>query len=335
MTEQTGIKMKTCLVTGGAGFIGSHTCQSLLKRGCAVISVDNFNGYYDPMYKRDNIDEIVKTAGTKGFFKSLELDIRDRNGLEDVFREFKPDIVLHFAACAGVRPSIMDPLLYTSVNVDGTAQILECMKDHGVKHLVFASSSSVYGNNDKLPFSEADSVDMPISPYAATKKAGELICHTYSWLYGINTACLRFFTVYGPRQRPDLAIYKFTKLISEGKPVPVYGDGTSGRDYTYIDDIVDGINRAAAWTMEKSNRYGIFNLGGSRVITLAEMIEAIESGLGIRAVKEAMTSQPGDMVRTYADLSRSEKELGYRPGTGFESGIREFIKWYKKKRLCL
>jgi UDP-glucuronate 4-epimerase len=324
----------TYLVTGGAGFIGSHTCEAFLKNGFDVICIDNFNNYYDPAYKRANIAEIERTARTsRGAFQLYEGDIRDTAFLDDVFKETKPDLVLHLAAYAGVRPSIADPVLYTDVNISGTVNILECLKRYGVEHHVFASSSSVYGNNEKAPFSESDPVDNPISPYAATKKAGELLCHTYHHLYNINTACLRFFTVYGPRQRPDLAIYKFTKLISEGKKVPVYGDGSSKRDYTFINDIVDGITKACSWVSRHEKCYGIFNLGESHTISLSEMIGAIERELGTKAVRDVMPNQPGDVKLTYADIARAREILGYTPATDFPKGIKVFVDWYKQNRI--
>lgn len=323
----------TYLVTGGAGFIGSHTCQALIRRGCDVICIDNFNDFYDPAYKRANIADIERTARTaQGGFKLYEGDIRDTAFLNRVFEDTKPDLVLHLAACAGVRPSIADPVLYADVNINGTVNILECLKKFGIKRHVFASSSSVYGNNEKVPFSESDPVDKPISPYAATKKAGELLCHTYHHLYDISTACLRFFTVYGPRQRPDLAIYKFTKLISEGRKVPVYGDGSSKRDYTFIDDIVDGVVKACNWVCNHGKCFGIFNLGESHTISLSEMISAIERELGKKADIDPLPDQPGDVKVTYADISSARAILGYAPVTDFQSGIKAFIDWYKQNR---
>lgn len=325
--------IKTCLVSGGAGFIGSHTCEALLRSGYNVFCVDNFNDYYDPKFKRENIREIEKTAETLCLrFTVFEGDIRDFEFLSRVFAESRPDIVIHLAACAGVRPSIADPVRYADVNVKGTVNILECLKKFDVKKLLFASSSSVYGNNEKVPFSETDSVDNPISPYAATKKAGELICYTYHHLNTINTACLRFFTVYGPRQRPDLAIYKFTKLIIEGQTVPFYGDGSTKRDYTYIDDIIDGIMKACYWVDSHEKRYGIFNLGESNTISLSDMIEIIEKELKLKAKLDFQPNQPGDVNITSADISNSQNVLGYKPKTNFREGIAMFIDWYKNNR---
>ena len=332
--RETNESGKICLVTGGAGFIGSHTCEALLKSGFKVYCVDNFNAYYDPEYKRSNISEVAKTAGALDRqFTVFEGDIRNSGFLDKAFAEAKPDLVIHLAAYAGVRPSIENPVLYTEVNVNGTVNILECLKRYGIKRCVFASSSSVYGNNNKVPFCETDPVDHPISPYAATKKAGELICYTYHHLYHINTACLRFFTVYGPRQRPDLAIYKFTKLITEGKTVPFYGDGTTKRDYTYIDDIVDGIIKACDWVASPDKRYGIFNLGESNAISLPLMIETIENALGRKANIDIQPNQPGDVSLTYADISCSKSLLGYSPKTAFSEGIKLFVDWYMNNRV--
>jgi UDP-glucuronate 4-epimerase len=328
------IESKTCLVTGGAGFIGSHTCEALLKKGCRVICVDNFNDYYDPRYKRENVREIEMTAQTLGgYFELCEGDIRDTEFLNDVFDRTRPELVVHLAACAGVRPSIENPVLYTSVNLNGTVNILECLKKYDIRRYIFASSSSVYGNNEKVPFAETDRVDNPISPYAATKKAGELICYTYHHLYNINTACLRFFTVYGPRQRPDLAIYKFTKLILEGQTVPFYGDGSTKRDYTYIEDIIGGITKACDWVTSPEKRYGIFNLGESNTISLTHLIETIERELGIKAKLDCQPLQPGDVNITYADISNSQSILGYRPSFDFSDGIKIFADWYRKNRI--
>jgi UDP-glucuronate 4-epimerase len=323
----------TCIVTGGAGFIGSHTCEALLKEGRDVICIDNFSDYYDVAYKRENVRAIEETAlGLNRSFTLREGDIRDSAFVDGVFNEAPQALVVHLAACAGVRPSIQNPELYVSVNINGTVNILEAIKKHGIKRFVFASSSSVYGNNDKVPFAETDSVDHPISPYASTKKAGELICYTYHHLYDINTACLRFFTVYGPRQRPDLAIYKFTRLISEGKKVPYYGDGSTKRDYTYIEDIIDGVLKACAWVDAKEKRYGVYNLGESNTISLSSMVQTIERELGLKAILDVQPNQPGDVKITYADISRSKEILGYNPQTSFDTGIKLFVAWYKKNR---
>lgn len=317
--------MSTILVTGGAGFIGSHVCEALLCRGDMVVALDSFNDYYDPLLKQRNIFEVQTTAARlNAGFHLVEGDIRDLAFLERVFSQYNFDAVIHLAAYAGVRPSIENPRLYTEVNVLGTVNILEAMKKHNVKRHVFASSSSVYGNNKKIPFSEADPVDHAISPYAATKKAGEIMCHTYHHLYAINTACLRFFTVYGPRQRPDLAIHKFTRLIMEDKPIPFYGDGSMRRDHTYIDDIVDGVVKALDWTSSEERRYDIFNLGNSQTISLSELVKTIEHVVGKKAVLKRMPQPPGDVDCTYADISHARKVLGYESNTTLALGIEWF-----------
>lgn len=326
--------MNTILVTGGSGFIGSHLCERLLANGWRVVNVDNFNDFYDPEIKHRNVTETREYCVTHGIpeenYSVVKGDIRDIDFLRGVFEGYRPLAVIHLAAYAGVRPSIINPELYVGVNINGTTNILECLKEFDVKSYVFASSSSVYGNNEKVPFAENDPVDHPISPYAATKKAGELICYTYHHLYDINTACLRFFTVYGPRQRPDLAIHKFTRLIMAGKPIPFYGDGTTQRDYTYIDDIIDGIIKALDWVKEKEKRYGIFNLGESNTISLAEMVQTLESALTQKAELERFPLQPGDVEKTFADITKSKKILGYDPQTDFSEGIRKFVLWYKR-----
>jgi UDP-glucuronate 4-epimerase len=296
------------LVTGAAGFIGSHLCERLLRDGCVVLGVDNFDDFYDPQIKRRNMT-----------------DIRDQAAMNKVIAK-GVDIIVHLAAKAGVRPSIEQPLLYADVNVNGTAALLEAAKEHKVGKFIFGSSSSVYGNNEKVPFSEDDNVDFPISPYAATKKAGELICHAYHHLYGISLTCLRYFTVYGPRQRPDLAIHKFSRLIEQGKPIPVYGDGTMSRDFTYIDDIIDGTVAA----MEKCNGFHIYNLGESRPITVNDLVAEIEKALGKKAIKEYVPPQPGDVERTYADVSKAVNELGYNPKTKIEDGLSKFVTWLRE-----
>lgn len=325
--------MSTIVVTGGAGFIGSHLCEALLQKGHKVITIDNFNDYYDPNIKRSNVratQELVKINKlADDSYKVVEGDIRDTDFLNRVFVENNVDTIVHLAACAGVRPSIQNPVLYTDVNINGTVNLLEMSKKHNIKSFVFASSSSVYGNNIKVPFSEEDVVDNPISPYAATKKAGELLCHTYHSLYNINMACLRFFTVYGPRQRPDLAIHKFTRLISEGQPIPYYGDGSSERDYTYIEDIIDGVTKAIEWASEGENKYEVFNLGESNTISLKRMVEAIEYAVGKKAKINKMPMQPGDVNRTFADVSKAKRDLVYNPKWHFEDGISKFVEWYK------
>jgi UDP-glucuronate 4-epimerase len=320
------------LVTGGAGFIGSNLCDYLLKSNHKIIIIDNFNDFYNPEIKRSNIAEVkhlMKINNINDDHLILEEgDLRDINFLTKVFTSYKIDIVVHLAAMAGVRPSILNPFLYNEVNTLGTLNLLNLCNKFNVNKFIFASSSSVYGNNRQLPFTESDSVDFPISPYAATKKSGELLCHVYSHLYGINIACLRFFTVYGRRQRPDLAIYNFTKLMLEEKQIPIFGDGTSERDYTYIDDIIQGIDKAIAWSSIGTNKYEIFNLGRSDTIMLSYMVERLESELGVKANVKHLPMQPGDVAITYADISKSKEIFGYNPATKFDDGITEFVKWF-------
>ena len=309
------------LITGAAGFIGSHLCERLLDDGRQVVGVDNFDDFYDPQIKRRNITSCLKNKN----FQLIEADIRDGSAMDDAVGD-SVDIIVHLAARAGVRPSIAQPLLYADVNINGTTVLLEAAKKHNVGKFIFGSSSSVYGNNEKVPFSEDDNVDFPISPYAATKKACELICHTYHHLYGISVTCLRFFTVYGPRQRPDLAIHKFATLIEQEKPIPVYGDGTMSRDFTYIDDIINGTVAA----MQNCNGFNIYNLGESRPITVNDLVAEIEKALGKKAIKEHVPPQPGDVERTYADVSKAVKELGYNPTTTIEDGLAKFVAWLRK-----
>ncbi|MHC4153968.1 MAG: GDP-mannose 4,6-dehydratase [Planctomycetota bacterium] len=310
------------LVTGAAGFIGSHLSERLLGEGWEVVGIDNFDDFYDPQVKRRNIEACLRNK----VFQLVEADIRDSEAMEGVVGG-GVDIIVHLAARAGVRPSIARPLLYADVNVNGTMVLLEAAKKHKISKFIFGSSSSVYGNNRKVPFSEQDNVDFPISPYAATKKACELICHTYHHLYGIAITCLRFFTVYGPRQRPDLAIHKFCRLIEQDKPIPVYGDGTMMRDFTYIDDIVNGTVAA----MEKCEGFKIYNLGESRPVSVNDLIAEIEKALGKKAVKECQSAQPGDVERTYADVTKAVRELGYEPSMAIEDGLKTFVAWFREK----
>ena len=307
------------LITGAAGFIGSHLCERLLADSWGVVGLDNF----DPFYSRETKKANLAASLANDNFKFFEGDIRDTNCVDNIFKNEKVDIVVHLAAKAGVRPSIEDPVGYQDVNLNGTILMLEAAKKFGVKKFVFASSSSVYGNNTKVPFSETDNVDFPISPYAATKKAGELLCHTYSHLYDIDMTCLRFFTVYGPRQRPDLAIHKFARLIEAGEPIPVFGDGSMRRDFTYIDDIIDGTVAA----MEKCKGYEIYNLGESQPIRLDELIAEIEKALAKKAVINRLPMQPGDVIQTYADVTKAEKDLNYKPNIKIETGLKKFISW--------
>ncbi|MBW7991602.1 MAG: SDR family NAD(P)-dependent oxidoreductase [Planctomycetes bacterium] len=310
------------LITGAAGFIGSHLCERLLDEGLSVVGIDNFDDFYDPQIKHHNISNCLKNNN----FQLIEADIRDRTAMDKTVGGV--EIIVHLAAKAGVRPSIAEPLLYSDVNINGTMVLLEAANKHKVGKFVFASSSSIYGNNKKVPFSEDDNVDFPISPYAATKKACELICHTYHHLYGIDLTCLRFFTVYGPRQRPDLAIYKFSKLIEQEKPIPVYGDGSMMRDFTYIDDIIDGIIAA----MNKCEGFNIYNLGESQPITVNDLISAIEKALGKTAIREYLPLQPGDVNRTFADITKAARELGYKPSTPIPDGLAKFTAWLRQEK---
>ncbi len=320
--------MKTYLITGGAGFIGSTLADRLLLDGNQVIVVDNFNDYYDVSIKERNVAPHL----TDNNYKLYRIDICDWNALEKVFKENHIDGIVHLAARAGVRPSIEDPILYQQTNNLGTNYILELAKKYGVKNLVLASSSSVYGNNKKVPFKETDVVDFAISPYAATKKSNEVLGHVYHALYGMNMIFLRFFTVYGPRQRPDLAINKFTKLILNDEPIPVFGDGSTSRDYTYIQDIINGIVLSIQYVENHENVYEIINLGENTPITLLEMIQTIEKVLGKKAKMNFLPMQLGDVNKTYADITKAKELLGYNPQTSFEEGIRNFVKWYKEGR---
>jgi UDP-glucuronate 4-epimerase len=311
----------TIVVTGAAGFIGSHTADRLLRGGWRVVGIDNFSPFYARSWKEQNLRAIGGGAG----IPLHEIDITDGDAVKRVFTQEKPAAVIHLAAMAGVRPSIEQPTLYTRVNVDGTTHLLQSAVEVGVKKFLFASSSSVYGNNAKVPFSETDDTVEPISPYAATKRAGELLCHTYWHLYRLPIFCLRFFTVFGPRQRPDLAIHKFTRLISAGKPVPFFGDGTTSRDYTFVDDIVDGIMAA----LDRCDRYRIYNLGGSDPHTLNELISELERALGKKAMLDRKPAQAGDVERTYADVARSRAELGYSPKVSLGEGLDRFAAWFR------
>jgi UDP-glucuronate 4-epimerase len=308
------------LVTGAAGFIGSHVCEYYLGLGNSVVGIDNLDDFYPERIKLSNISGLKKNSR----FQFHKTDIRDRISLGPVFSSNEIDVVIHLAAKAGVRPSIDNITEYYDVNVNGTVSLLEEMKHNNVKKMIFASSSSVYGNNQKVPFSESDSVDSPISPYASTKKSGELLCHVYCHLYGFDITCLRFFTVYGPRQRPDLAIHKFSKLIDEGKPIQFFGDGTTARDYTFIADIVNGISCA----FNNLKGYNIYNLGESRVINLDKLVKTIENFIGKKAILNHLPLQPGDVKITYADISKARTEIGYSPKYTFEAGVNEFVQWY-------
>ncbi|HPF37615.1 MAG TPA: GDP-mannose 4,6-dehydratase [Phycisphaerae bacterium] len=318
----SGAGGSTILVTGGAGFIGSHLCEALLARGDRVIAYDSFDPFYDVAIKRRNIE----AASQNPSYRLIEADIRDLSAAEAALADV--DCVVHLAARAGVRPSIEQPLVYQDVNLGGLNVMLEAARSRGVKKFVFASSSSVYGNNRKVPFSEDDPVDHPISPYAATKKAGELICHTYHHLFGMDITCLRFFTVYGARQRPDLAIHKFTRLIDAGQPIPVFGDGSMMRDHTYIDDIIRGV----VASIDNTGGFRVYNLGESRPVSLSDLIAAIEAALGKKAVIDRKPVPPGDVQTTYADVTRAQVELAYEPRTHLADGLAMFVEWFRAGR---
>jgi len=313
------------LLTGGAGFIGSHLTEFLLNRGEKVDCLDNFNDYYPPEKKWTNIQNFRNHPA----YRLFQGDILDNGLLNQIFSEGKYDIIVHLAARAGVRPSLKEPLLYQEVNIRGTMNLLELAKAYQIKKFVFASSSSVYGNNEKVPFSESDFVDNPVSPYAATKRMGEIIAYTYFHLYQISITCLRFFTVYGPRQRPDMAIQKFTELIDHGQPIPMFGDGSSQRDYTYISDIVHGIVQS----IDRCQGYHIYNLGESNVISLKDLIGLIEKYLGKPAKIDRLPFQPGDVPITYADVTLARKELDYQPKVHIETGIKKFVEWYLENKI--
>ncbi|MCA9322811.1 MAG: GDP-mannose 4,6-dehydratase [Planctomycetes bacterium] len=313
--------MARYLVTGGAGFIGSHLVDRLIARGDEVVVLDNFNDFYDPAIKRRNIASHARNPS----WSLVEGDLRNPGDCARCFESGPIDQIVHLAAMAGVRPSLKDPGLYVDVNLRGTVNLYDAALAAGVKNVVFASSSSVYGANEKVPFHEADPVDNPVSPYAATKKAGELLAHTYHHIHGMDIACLRFFTVYGPRQRPEMAIHKFARLIEDGKSIPMFGDGQSRRDYTYIDDIIDGVLR----TMERSKGFRVYNLGESQTIELRELIEVLEESLGKKAKIDRQPFQPGDVPATFADVSRAREELGYRPTTDVREGVRKFVAWMR------
>jgi UDP-glucuronate 4-epimerase len=313
------------LVTGGAGFIGSHVCELLLQTGHAVWALDDLNSFYSPAIKEQNIAEI---SGLGRPFTFIKADLGDVAALQKLFREIRFDQIIHLAARAGVRPSLEDPALYQQVNVGGTVNLLEAARVQGIKKILIASSSSVYGVNQKVPFAESDPVFSAISPYAATKLACESLGHVYHHVHGMDVAMLRFFTVYGPRQRPDLAIYKFAKLISAGKPIPVFGDGSTARDYTYITDIVDGVMACT----ERNFGFQIFNLGESQTVTLNHLIELLEKSLGRKAIIERLPAQAGDVPLTYADITKSRQQLGYAPKIKIEQGIPMFVEWFLKHR---
>jgi UDP-glucuronate 4-epimerase len=312
------------IVTGGAGFIGSHLVDRLLEQGGEVIVVDNFDPFYDRATKEANLSEALRNPRCR----LVELDIRDAPRVHDLVGSSLPDAIVHLAARAGVRPSIDQPRLYADVNVTGTVVWLEAAcRVEPKPRFIYASSSSVYGDRSGAPFCESDPVDLPISPYAATKKACELLAHTFHHLHALPVTGLRFFTAFGPRNRPDLAIAKFTRLIDRGEPVPMYGDGTTRRDYTYVGDVVDGIIRA----IERCRQYHLYNLGNSKPISLRDMIDTIAQALGKPARIETLPAQPGDVCQTFASIDRARRELGYQPKTSFDEGIREFVAWYRSR----
>ncbi len=317
--------MKNILITGGAGFIGSHLVDRLLSEGgWRVTVIDDFNDFYDPALKLENASSHLENPD----YTLERADIRDQAALKTIFDKQAFEYVVHLAARAGVRPSLQQPLLYAETNINGTLNLLDLAREHSIKQFVFGSSSSVYGVNAKVPFGEDDPIRRPISPYAATKAAGELLCHTYSHLYGMRCVCLRFFTVYGARQRPDLAIHKFARLISSGKPIPVFGDGTTRRDYTYIDDIIAGVRAAIDYA---ASDYQVINLGESRTVELRELISLLEKELDQHAVIDWQPLQPGDVPQTYADITKAKQLLAYDPRTQIEQGIHRFVEWFREK----
>jgi UDP-glucuronate 4-epimerase len=317
------------VLTGGAGFIGSHLAERLLRRGLQLTIIDNLDDFYSPAWKRSNLEGIRRL----GKCEFLQVDICDFESVRAALAAVKPFAIIHLAARAGVRPSIEQPRLYEQVNVGGTLNMLEICRQLEVSKFVFGSSSSVYGASSRAPFSE-DQVEMkPISPYAATKLAGEMLCYTYSHLYRFSVVCLRFFTVYGPRQRPDLAIHKFFSLLEAGKPIPFFGDGSSGRDYTYVDDIVSGIVAALdyAHPPTAASPFDVFNLGNSRPISLVELVAALERVSGRKAILDKQTLQPGDVPLTWASIEKAARLLGYKPVTPLEEGLRRFGEWYRSR----
>jgi UDP-glucuronate 4-epimerase len=308
-------------ITGVAGFIGSHVASALLRRGGSVFGLDNFDPFYDRAIKERNLAALGEFPG----FRFLEGDIRDAAALTRWGAGESPAALIHLAAKAGVRPSLADPAGYADVNVMGTVRVLSFARERSVPRVLFASSSSVYGGNTKVPFSEDDFVDRPVSPYAATKKAGELLCHTYAHLYGMNIVSLRFFTVYGPGQRPEMAIHKFTRRMLEGKEIEIFGDGSSRRDYTYIEDIVGGVLGA----LDAPPGYRVYNLGESSTVTLADLVALLERATGVRAKRKILPVQPGDVPATWADISLARAEIGYDPKTDLETGVARFVEWYR------
>lgn len=324
-----GNSRQVVLLTGGAGFIGSHVAEALLQRGHSVAIIDNLDDFYEPAWKKANLEDIHRVGG----YQFFDGDICAQETLREVVAQVKPDAVIHLAARAGVRPSIEMPRLYEQVNVGGTLNLLEICREFHVGKFIFGSSSSVYGATSHAPFSESQMELRPISPYAATKLAGEMLCYAYAHLFKLSVICLRFFTVYGPRQRPDLAIHKFTALIEAGRPLPIFGDGLAGRDYTYIDDIVAGVLAALEYGPPRNNQgvgYEVFNLGDSRPVKLLELVKMLENVTRRKAVLEHHPLQPGDVPLTWADVSKANRVLGYRPKTPLEEGLQRFVVWYRE-----
>jgi UDP-glucuronate 4-epimerase len=316
---------KQILVTGGAGFIGSHLIDRLLRIGNSVISLDNLNNFYDPRIKRLNYENHADNSK----FKFIEADVRDDAALNKVFEESEIGTVIHLAAMAGVRPSMLNSQIYLDVNINGTHSLLSVIAKYKVERFIFASSSSVYGNNSKIPFSEDDNVDNQISPYGATKKMGEILCNTYYSLNKIPTTCLRFFTVYGPRQRPEMAIHKFVRRITMGETIPFFGDGYTARDYTFIEDIIDGILKA----LINVEGFSIYNLGNSEPVKLLDLVDIIGKATGKSAVLDRKDLPKGDVLQTYADISRAKQHLDYQPRTHITDGINQFVEWYNESKV--
>ena len=312
------------LVTGGVGFIGSHVCERLLEAGHAVCALDDLNDFYDPAIKQSTLRELQSRAQS---FSFVHADITNRGEVDEIFGSMAFDQIIHLAARAGVRPSLENPALYQRVNVEGTVNVLESAREHSVKKIIIASSSSVYGVNSKVPFSEADPIFSAISPYAASKLACEALGHVYHHVHGMDICMLRFFTVYGPRQRPDLAIHKFARLMHAGQPIPVYGDGNTSRDYTYVDDTVDGVIAAT----EKEFGYEIINLGESQTVELNRLIELLEQAMGVKAQINRQPAQPGDVPITFANIEKAQRLLGYNPQVKIEDGIPRFIEWFRQQ----
>jgi UDP-glucuronate 4-epimerase len=317
-------KPQRVVVTGGAGFIGSHVVDALLARGDEVIAIDSFDPYYDPRTKRNNLAAASRCAA----FRLVEEDVRDCAALGNALDGARCDAVIHLAAAVGVRPSIADPSLYSAVNVEGTASVLEFARQNGIPRFVFGSSSSVYGDRSAGPFVETDRVDAPISPYAATKRAGELLCYSSHRITGLSVMCLRFFTVYGPRQRPDLAIHKFVSMIERGEQLTLYGDGTTRRDYTHVTDITTGVLAALDHTAGVEE-FEIVNLGGGNPVTLADLVDSLESLLGTKAMVESLPAQSGDVTQTFASIEKASRLLGFTPSMNFDDGLREFVEWFR------